>query len=345
MKLSSVLRTAMSRTDMLRRVWDCAGEAHAICGKSRMALFNDMLRCAAQYGAGPTDYMMFRFYECSQQERSTYLTRVNSAAFVKRVNDRAYSCIFNDKNTFSEKFRDLMGRDTFDLTSGDAEKFREFMAGREAVMAKPVDADCGRGIEKLFIRDFGTVEALWAYLTDPAKPFGIVEEVLRQHEGMAALHPDSVNCVRIATFVKDDGEPTVIYAACKAGSGGAPCDNTGRGGVTCRLDIDSGTIISNGHSEEMEEFVTHPTTGITLKGYHIPMAAECKALALKAAMRYPGFRYVGWDICITPDGPVLVEGNDYPGYDLAQMPDKEAPHPWEGLIPRFTEQGIKISAD
>ena len=129
----------------------------------------------------------------------------------------------------------------------------------------------------------------------------------------------------------------------KAGSGGSACDNTGRGGITCRLDIDTGRIISNGHSEELEEFVAHPDSGIVFKGYQIPMAEQCKALALRAAAMYPGFRYVGWDICVTPDGPVLVEGNDYPGYDLAQMPDKDAPHPWEGLIPCFTRQGIRVS--
>ena len=61
---------------------------------------------------------MLRFYECSAAERATYLTRLRSAAFVKRVNDRADAPVFNDKNTFSEKFRDLMGRETFDLRTG-----------------------------------------------------------------------------------------------------------------------------------------------------------------------------------------------------------------------------------
>lgn len=342
MKLSAVFRTAAKSGDLLRHVSAAAKEAHALCGKSRTSLFFDILRCGTTYGAGPTDYMMFRFYELDDAERATYLTRVSSAAFVKRVNDRAYSPIFNDKNTFFEKFGDLMGRSTYNLPQGDLEGFRAFMADKDAVMAKPVDADCGRGIEKLHLADFGSAEALWDYLRSPDKPFGIAEEVLQQHPDMAALHPSSVNCVRVATFVKDDGEPTVIYAACKAGTGGAECDNTGRGGVTCLLDIDSGVIISNGHSEELDEYVTHPTTGITLKGYHIPMAAECKALALKAALRYPGFRYVGWDICITPNGPVLVEGNDYPGYDLAQIPDHDAPHPRLGLVPCFTKQGIQI---
>ncbi len=342
MKLTSVLKTAMSRRDMLSHTYRMAGELAKKCGKSQMSIFIDMLRCATAYGAGPSDYMMFRFYELDDKERATYLTRVASASFVKRVNNRTDAAIFNDKNTFFEKFGDLMGRETMDLRVCSKEDFIAFLAGKDAVMAKPVDADCGRGIEKLYVKDFASPEALWDYLRREDKPFGIAEEVLQQHPQMAALHPHSVNCVRIATFVKDDGEPTIIYAACKAGSGGAPCDNTGRGGVTCRLDIENGVICSHGHTEEGGEFLTHPTTGIALRGYQIPMAAQCRELALKAALRYPNFRYVGWDICITPNGPVLIEGNDYPGYDLAQMADSDAPYPKEGLLPCFTRQGIEI---
>lgn len=343
MKFSSIARIALGSSSLPKRAWKMAGEASAQCGKSRAAIMADMVHCARVYGAGPTDYMMFRFWETTEAERATFFSRVSSAAFVKRVNDRAYSPIFNDKNAFSVKFRKYMGRETFDLFTGTEEAFARFLEGKDAVIAKPIDGDCGRGVEKLYLKDFGSsARSLWAYLKREDKPFGIVEEVLTQHEKMAALHPQSINCVRVATFVKDDGVPTVIYAACKAGTGDVACDNTGRGGITCRLDIDTGRIISNGHSEEMDEYVEHPDSHITFKGYEIPMADKVKALALECATVYPGFRYVGWDICVTPDGPVIVEGNDYPGYDLAQMPDKDTPHPWEGLIPCFTRQGIDV---
>ena len=48
---------------------------------------------------------------------------------------------------------------------------------------------------------------------------------------------------------------------------------------------------------------------------------EVKELVLKAAMVVPNVKYVGWDVAITPTGPVIIEGNDYPGYDFWQQPE------------------------
>ena len=339
MKLRSLMQAA--KNVPVSRVWEKAKEAHAICGKPTTTLFVDMLRCANKYGAGPTDYMMFEFWCLDDAERATYLTRVRSAAFVKRVNNRTDAAIFNDKNAFFEKFRPLMGREAINLFTCTEEEFAAFMADKDDVIVKPVDLDCGSGIEKLYKKDFADLHELWVYVKNPAKRLGIAEEVIRQHPQAAALHPDSINCIRVATFVQD-GTPHVIYAACKAGTNGVAFDNMGRGGITMRFDLDTGRICGQGHDEELVKHDVHPTTGVVLKGYQMPFHEEVKALALKAAMMYPEFRYVGWDICMTENGPAIIEGNDYPGYDLAQIPDEGDPHPRQGLIPLFTKLGITV---
>ncbi len=33
----------------------------------------------------------------------------------------------------------------------------------------------------------------------------------------------------------------------------------------------------------------------------------------------PQVAHVGWDMAITPTGPAIIEGNDYPGTDLCQL--------------------------
>lgn len=339
MKISSICRTAKGVG--LQRFHDAAEKAAAKCGKSKTRLFWDLLWCSYKYGAGPTDYLMLEFYNMSDAERATFLTRVRSAAFVQRVNPRDMSYIFNDKNEFAKRFGDLMHRDILNVFTMEAGSFHQFVAGKDAIIAKPVDADCGTGVEKIKIADFADETALYDYVKRSDKGFGILEEVVRQHPEAARLHPDSINCVRVATFVKD-GTPHVVYSAVKFGTGGAPCDNTGRGGITCLYDLDNGVICGQGHDEELNKYNFHPTTGIKLMGCHLPLAKEVKELALTAAMRYPEFKYVGWDIAMGEDGPCIIEGNDYPGYDLAQMPDDNMPHPWHGLISCFEKLSVQV---
>ena len=185
MKLRSLMQAA--KNVPVSRVWEKAKEAHKLCGKPTTTLFVDMLRCANKYGAGPTDYMMFEFWCLDDAERATYLTRVRSAAFVKRVNNRTDAAIFNDKNAFFEKFRPLMGREAINIFTCTEEEFAAFMADKDDVIVKPVDLDCGSGIEKLYKKDFADLHELWVYVKNPAKRLGIAEEVIRQHPQAAAL--------------------------------------------------------------------------------------------------------------------------------------------------------------
>jgi hypothetical protein len=42
---------------------------------------------------------------------------------------------------------------------------------------------------------------------------------------------------------------------------------------------------------------------------------------MDAARVVPQVRYVAWDVAVSRDkGPLLIEGNDYPGQDVTQYP-------------------------
>ena len=51
--------------------------------------------------------------------------------------------------------------------------------------------------------------------------------------------------------------------------------------------------------------------------------------------RVPQVRFVAWDVAITPDGPVFIEGNSFPSHAIPQFaahfPDGV------GILPRFEE--------
>ena len=146
----------------------------------------------------------------------------------------------------------------------------------------------------------------------------VLEHQLIQHPDMARLHPGSVNTMRILTDnVK--GNVTSAYIIVKMGTGDSVCDNSGQGGILARVDVDTGRITTPATDDYFNLYDKHPDTGIPLVGYQLPMVPEAIALAKEAAQVFPGMGHVGWDMAITPDGPAIIEGNNFPGTDLCQL--------------------------
>ena len=67
-------------------------------------------------------------------------------------------------------------------------------------------------------------------------------------------------------------------------------------------------------------YETHPVTGCEIPGFQFPYWNEVLEMCKKASFEIPEVGYIGWDVAITPTGPVFVEGNELPGYNLYQLP-------------------------
>ena len=53
----------------------------------------------------------------------------------------------------------------------------------------------------------------------------------------------------------------------------------------------------------------HPKTKIPFEGVRLPFWAEACHLVRQTAVKFIPIRTIGWDVALTPDGPVIVEGN------------------------------------
>lgn len=299
-------------------------------GQSKARTLCSMAWCALRYGAGYYDYVMFGFYDMNGRQRNTYLTRVRNKKVCERMNDYSYAEEFDDKLCFNQRFAAFLHRQTLNGETATAAELAAFIRDQETIFAKPNHGSCGKGVEKLNVADFADVEAMLAYIRE--KKLVILEHALPQHPDMARLHPQSVNSMRIVTDVVGN-EVKIAYIVVKIGRGDSCCDNTGQGGVLCRVDAESGKIRSVATDDYFNVYEKHPDTDVTFVGYQLPMVPEAIALAKQAAMVLPQMRHVGWDIAITPDGPAIIEGNEYPGTDLCQL----APHYPEkqGLWPYY----------
>lgn len=307
----------------------------AVCkatGRHRLEVLLDVVICGFRYGAGFNDYLLCEFYNLTSEQRATYVTRSVNNTLVQLLNDREYYHIFDNKSEFYQKFAPYIGREWLDFSKASREEFVRFFESREAVMVKPDDGTGGKGVEKLYRKDYPDAGALFDSLK--AGRTGVVEEVLLQHPDLNRMNPSSINTLRVVTILNEAG-PNIVYAHIRIGNGGRPVDNLHSGGMFAPIKMDTGRVQYPGYDKNRKTYTVHPQTGVEIEGFQIPLWEEAKALCLEAAKLVPQMRYVGWDVAVTPSGPVLVEGNNLPGYDILQMP----PHTPDktGMLPRFRE--------
>ena len=67
---------------------DCVNEAHRISGKSKLGCATEIIHCMRKFDAGYYDYVIFQFWDKTDAQRDTYLTRFRSKKLVSQLNDR-----------------------------------------------------------------------------------------------------------------------------------------------------------------------------------------------------------------------------------------------------------------
>lgn len=84
------------------------------------------------------------------------------------------------------------------------------------------------------------------------------------------------------------------------------------------MDIESGKLVGNGIDKKLNES-EKSITGIKFDGFKIPYWKKIKEMVLKAALVNDKVNLVGWDVAISKNGPLIIEGNRGPGFDLVQI--------------------------
>ena len=287
---------------------------HERSGKSKIYLFFDMLYCSYKFLAGYTDYFLFYFEDLTNEQRKTYITRGVNNGYLKALNDSSYYHYFRNKVEFNQNFKEFVKRDFLDLREASEKKFEKFVAKHSIIMVKPVDQSGGANVEKIVIDEKTNVKKLYEVLKK-TKQF-LVEDYVRQHKEMNRLCKASVNTLRIVT-VRKNNKTTVMLRAIRIGNGLRDVDNFHSGGMYTLFD-ENGVITKPAMDREGKLFEVHPVSKVPIKGFKIPYYKESIDLAITASQKIPQVGLVGWDIAITDKGPVLIEGNELPGYDIYQ---------------------------
>ena len=320
----------LSKMDF-RKFMSTVNEASEKSDKSKIFIFFDMIYCFFKYQSGYFDYVFFEMYNLNRKDRKTILTRGKNNTYIKKLNPKEYWNIIDDKSLFNERFRKYLNRDYILISKNNYDDFEKFIKNKKEIIVKPLDATCGVGVEKIIISKENHKKLFDKLMEN--KQF-LLEEVAKQHKDMSALHPSSINTIRVVTIHNKYGVTSVVAAVCRMGTGGRVVDNFHNGGICAPLDIKTGIINGDAVSRSGIVYKIHPTTKVKLLGYQIPKWDEVVKLVKEASKEIPELGLIGWDVCVGPDKPCLIEANQYPGYDLYKM--IKIPNS-VGIIPVFEE--------
>ncbi len=269
-----------------------------------------------------SEFFLFHFLDSSREKRLSFVPEYEKNVFCDYVNDYEASKIFDSKWDTYSHFRDFYHRQVLaidDLNLLDNNELDDFVAKNSRFLIKPDSDACGRGIALVKGESTDERKKQIAKIVRGYRRRSVVEELIIQDDRMAVFHPGSVNTVRVFS-VRFDERVEIFHPFFRIGRGDSVVDNAGAGGIICNIDKNSGRVIIAG-DERGHLFPVHPDTHVPIVGFVIPCWDELIETVTKLAGVIPEVRYVGWDLALTKEGWVMIEGNDK-GQFVFQIPSQ-----------------------
>jgi hypothetical protein len=261
--------------------------------------------------------------------------------------------VFDRRTGWSENGRRLVSAQQWE---GELERLADDF------VVKPTVGTYGEGVrvyarEAVGFRDLATGQALDAATivstlsTDPRGRY-LVQRRLRCHPEITNLTgSQTLQTARIQSLVTEDGECVIAGCSFKLCGGRVLVDNI-VGGTTgnflASVRVEDGTLRAavafSPSGLGVERLDRHPTTAEPIAGRCFPFWDEAKALVRRASLLFLPLRTIGWDVALTPAGPVLVEANVWwdPFNFLCALPEeKEHAAEMAALLARLRDEAAR----
>lgn len=338
----------VERTPLLGAMVRARNEA----GKPPFAQAREMLALRRGFGGlTPEEYLAYRLYDdrLHDAEGKRRFLGVRAEHAVDRIcnADERWRGLVKDKIVFAAMMQGLgfpvpalvafhharrrcfMARDL--RTREDLAAFLRALP--QPVFGKPAGSRWSLGAASLTAYDAATdtvttlsgepfpVDALVEQVAGFADQGYLFQERLVPHPALARACGRAIGTVRLLTAQTDDG-PALMAAAWKVVAGHNVADNFWRrGNMLAAIDDATGTVecVASGLGHDSRTHESHPDTGVRLLGLTLPDWQEACAMCLQAATALVGLRLIGWDLALTDRGPVIVEANTLPAFNLHQV--------------------------
>lgn len=315
-----------------------------VSGKSKARQVWEQFYIAFRHSISPKKYYVFELFRPERYARAgAYIARYEFKGGLHNLLESRIQNptrrILNDKAAFF-KHCEAAGVTTipsFMLVHGDGriERLSEFTGDLPPVdiFFKPYQGRGGRGCERWLLQPDGgyvdqhgtrlsEIELIGHIRKQAAREPIIVQQALFGHAALRDLSINVLTTCRVMSIKNETGGYEVTHAVFKSSTQPkSVVDNFHKGGIVSRVDIATGRIgpaSDAGTKKPCVWYETHPTTGAQITGRELPFWQQTKELLCRGHAAFPDRITIGWDVAITDQGPVIVEGNVQSGCDMIQ---------------------------
>ena len=345
LKIRKIIKILRHKSEYVNKISYYPEYAH----KTKSQILREQIRFVWKYGYLETYYFTYGFdrADMTREKMETYITPYYP--FVRRIDhlnfQNPYYDDFNGKMTCrvinQDKFyfylflsrlgfhtpkvycfiknKTIMYADSsynIDNSLSAREQLKIIFAKDIDAFAKPSDGMMGQGVFRLQIKDAkpyidGAERSIDELIDTVLSADYILQETIVQDARMSKLCSSSVNTIRLQTVMDKNGDVIPFGAMIRIGREGSSVDNWAKGGVIVGIN-DDGKLKDVGFLKPKYGTTTkeHPDNHLIFDGYEIPHYQEAVNKAVELHKIMYRSHSIGWDIAITQEGPMFIEGND-----------------------------------
>ena len=149
-----------------------------------------------------------------------------------------------------------------------------------------------------------------------------ISEAVYQNEYGNSLYDKTVNTMRIITLRDPETQEFKnAFAVQRIGTSETiPVDNASRGGIVCKINMETGKLSEGRTLHSHKVYRKHPDSGTDLENTYVPEWDRIKDEILSLSNRFPYFYFIAWDVIVTKDNELcIVEANTSSGVNIIQL--------------------------
>lgn len=192
------------------------------------------------------------------------------------------------------------------------------------IFMKPADAGSGGNEIMLFLYDKSKmifkndkkIKLDIEYLQTLSFRDWILQEGIEQIEELKKINSSSVNTFRVLTYFSHFTGTSVLACTLRCGINKSFIDNVHGGGLHLQIDIKDGSMANIAYDGKLDTYSAHINSGYVFRNKKVKQIKQVTNLAIKCANLFPTITCIGWDITLTPDGAIVIEGNSSPALEM-----------------------------